>query len=222
MVDERPRPVTIDDPSRSVPFRAILILSDPDDLPDLIERAGNVGGKIGVMIRDAEHRPAEVARLVRSIDPEAISPGVVPIVNAPPVDLAIPPGWWVHLPAAMTPRGADLPGPFGSSVHSIAELDGAERAGAAYVVAGPIWPTHSKPGHPGIGIELFSRLCDRSTRPVFGLGGITDADRVAQVLAAGAFGFACRSCGTDAMPNRLNEMLARLDDRASGPEVRNR
>ena len=169
------------------------------------------------MIRDADHRPTEVARLVRSIDPAAIPPGVVPIVNAPPDDLEIPPGWWVHLPAAGIEGGN---GGFGSSVHSLSELDVAVRAGAAYIIAGPIWPTDSKPGHPGIGLDLFSRLCDRSSRPVFGLGGIGDADRVAQVLAAGGFGFACRSCGTDVMKGRLNEMLARVDDRATGLGVR--
>ena len=220
MVDERRRPGAIDDRSPPVPFRAILILSDPDDLPGLVERAGTVYGTVGVMIRDAGHRPTEVARLVRSIDPATIPQGVVPIVNAPPADLAIPEGWWVHLPAARTAEGADLAVPFGSSVHSLAELDRSERAGAAYVVAGPIWPTDSKPGHPGIGIELFSRLCNRSSAPVFGLGGVRDADRVEQVLAAGGFGFACRSCGTDVMTGRLYEMLARLGDRASGLEVR--
>lgn len=218
MVDNRPE--TIDGPSHPVPFRAILINVEPEDLPGLMERSAKLSHRVGVMIRDADHRPTEIARLVRSIDPKTIPPGVVPIVNAPPVDLEIPSGWWVHLPAAQTAGGADLSRPFGSSVHSRSELDRALGAGAAYVIAGPIWPTDSKPGHPGIGIEAFSRLCDRSTRPVFGIGGVINAERVAQVIGAGGLGFTCRSCGTDVMRGRLNEMLARLDARASGPEVR--
>lgn len=65
--------------------------------------------------------------------------------------------------------------------------------GASYVVVGPVFPTASKPGHPGAGLEALGRLARIvAPVPVLAIGGLTP-NRVAPVLAAGAHGVAVRS-----------------------------
>lgn len=103
-------------------------------------------------------------------------------------------GW--HLPAAMGQVDAAerCRWPFtGRSVHSIAEARVARSEGASYVVAGTIFETSSKPGRPGQGTAIITELRDfLHPTPIFAIGGI-DADRVAEVLRAGAHGVAV--CG---------------------------
>jgi thiamine-phosphate pyrophosphorylase len=55
-----------------------------------------------------------------------------------------------------------------------------------YFCVGPCWPTPTKPGRPAPGIELV-RVCTdlASDKPWFAIGGI-DAERLPEVLAAGA------------------------------------
>lgn len=202
-----------------VPFRAILILSEPDDLHGLFDRAGSFAGiDLGVMVRDRRHRPEEVARLAANISRSDIRPNVTPIINAPAPDLELPSGWWIHLPASRISAWTTDGRPFGASVHSMEECTTAVESGAGYVVAGPIWPTGSKPGHPGIGISAFAGICRATDIPVFGLGGIDRVERVREVLEAGAYGIACRSCGTEGNSERLNEMLAPLAGSAAQQE----
>ncbi|HLZ93843.1 MAG TPA: thiamine phosphate synthase [Candidatus Dormibacteraeota bacterium] len=71
------------------------------------------------------------------------------------------------------------------SVHS----PDAEAAGAGYVIFGPVWPTASHPGRPAHGLEALKGIVRRSDIPVIAIGGVT-AKRVAEVLEAGAAGYA--------------------------------
>ena len=72
--------------------------------------------------------------------------------------------------------------------------------GADYLTYSPVFPTSSKPGHPGTGIEALRRFCRAMAPcPVLALGGITpEPERVAACRAAGAHGVAVLSGIMDA------------------------
>ena len=82
----------------------------------------------------------------------------------------------------------------GASVHDEAELERAQEQGADFVFASPVHPVE-KPGRKTIrplGVHGLRQLVERSHVPVFALGGITP-ERVAPILAAGAYGVAVLS-----------------------------
>ena len=108
------------------------------------------------------------------------------------VEAALALGAGVHL-------GADDPGAerareagilLGLSVDSPEEALEAERFGADYVGAGPVWSTPSKAdaGAP-IGLEGLRAICCAVTIPVVAIGGI-DASNAAGCIQAGAAGVA--------------------------------
>jgi len=75
----------------------------------------------------------------------------------------------------------------GRSSHDPGQADRAAREpGVDYFCAGPIWATPTKPGRPGTGLELISRVAAGDpARPWFAIGGIS-AGRLDDVIAAGA------------------------------------
>ena len=78
----------------------------------------------------------------------------------------------------------------GFSAHSREEAVMASEQGADYITYSPIFPTKSKEGHPGHGLERLRDVCDAvAPLPVFALGGIT-SERVASCKTAGAYGVA--------------------------------
>jgi 8-oxo-dGTP diphosphatase len=84
----------------------------------------------------------------------------------------------VHLTAA---RLAVIEGrpPFeqvGASIHSGAELRGAERLGIDFAVLGPVHPTPTHPGASPLGWEGFERIARDAAIPVFGIGGLAPGD----------------------------------------------
>jgi len=81
----------------------------------------------------------------------------------------------------------------GYSAHDLAEAVTALDAGASYIFFSPIFPTPSKPGHPGVGLDALAEVADHvAPSPVYALGGITP-ERVATCLDAGAYGIAVLS-----------------------------
>ena len=100
----------------------------------------------------------------------------------------------VHLRADSVPASrlrAWVPEPFliGRSIHS-AEEAGRVEGGLDYLVLGTVYPTASKPGRTGVvGLEALREACRATRLPVLAIGGIT-ADRVTDIAAAGAAGFA--------------------------------
>jgi thiamine-phosphate pyrophosphorylase len=75
----------------------------------------------------------------------------------------------------------------GASAHDAAEL--ARAAAADYVIVGTIFPTPSKPGHPGRGVGALAEAVAAGQRPVLAIGGVSLA-RVAACRGAGAAGVA--------------------------------
>jgi len=100
----------------------------------------------------------------------------------------------VHLRADGRPvhRVREQLGPdfiIGCSAHDEAEVRRAEDGGADFVVVGPVFPTPSKPGHPGLGLVRLRQIRLFSVIPVLALGGIGAANAGA-VLECGVHGLA--------------------------------
>jgi thiamine-phosphate pyrophosphorylase len=79
------------------------------------------------------------------------------------------------------------PGPvIGRSTHDAAQVDAAVAEAVDYFCVGPCWPTPTKPGRPAPGLSLVrSTAAMACAKPWFAIGGI-DAERLPEVLAAGA------------------------------------
>jgi thiamine-phosphate pyrophosphorylase len=78
----------------------------------------------------------------------------------------------------------------GLSAASVDEAVEGERRGAAYVGAGPVWETPSKPdADPPIGLDGLRAICEAVSIPVVAIGGI-DASNAAECIGAGAAGIA--------------------------------
>jgi thiamine-phosphate pyrophosphorylase len=76
------------------------------------------------------------------------------------------------------------------STHSPEEVVAAERAGADFVVFGPVFDTPSKrPYGDPLGLDLLKHAAASARIPVFAIGGIT-VDCLYDVRAAGAAGAA--------------------------------
>ncbi|GAB3869741.1 thiamine phosphate synthase [Kibdelosporangium lantanae] len=75
----------------------------------------------------------------------------------------------------------------GRSTHDLTQARNAEaESGVDYFCTGPCWPTPTKPGRPAPGLTLVRQTAESgAVRPWFAIGGI-DADRMPEVLAAGA------------------------------------
>jgi thiamine-phosphate pyrophosphorylase len=108
------------------------------------------------------------------------------------VDVALAAGAdGVHLPASGlgAALARQLGGPnflVGVSTHARAEALAAARAGADYVVFGPVYFTPSKAGYgPPTGLAALAEAARTVAVPLFALGGV-DAARARECVAAGA------------------------------------
>jgi thiamine-phosphate pyrophosphorylase len=74
----------------------------------------------------------------------------------------------------------------GRSTHDPAQVKAAVAEDVDYFCVGPCWPTPTKPGRPAPGLDLVRTTAELATdKPWFAIGGI-DAQRLPEVLAAGA------------------------------------
>jgi thiamine-phosphate pyrophosphorylase len=94
----------------------------------------------------------------------------------------------------------------GVSAWDVGQAIAGERLGAAYIGAGPIWATPSKPdADPPIGLDGLREVCDAVSIPVVAIGGI-DATNAADCIAAGAAGVAVVRAAADS--RAVSEALA--------------
>jgi 8-oxo-dGTP diphosphatase len=84
----------------------------------------------------------------------------------------------VHLTAAQLARTQQRPAfdLVGASCHDAAELARARDLGADLAVLGPVAPTPTHPGAPGIGWERLAELVQDSALPIYALGGLKATD----------------------------------------------
>jgi thiamine-phosphate pyrophosphorylase len=86
----------------------------------------------------------------------------------------------------------------GTSAASTEEAREGEALGAAYVGAGPVWATPSKPdADPAIGLEGLAEISGAVSVPVVAIGGIEVAN-AADCIRAGAAGVAVIRAARDA------------------------
>jgi thiamine-phosphate diphosphorylase len=167
------------------------VATEGRDLVDVVHQA--VGGGVGlVQVREKDLDAAALRELLLRLAERLDPCRVRLLVNGHPA-VARELGLGLHLPAAAPApdRGATLL--HGRSVHDQAEARRAVAEGATYVVVGPVFPTTSKPGHPGTGFGPLTQIVEFvAPMPVFAIGGLTPAT-VGPVLAAGAHGVAIRS-----------------------------
>jgi thiamine-phosphate pyrophosphorylase len=161
------------------------------DLVDVIEAA--VRGGVGlIQVRERDLPEAEVEALLRRMLERLRGTPARLVVNGHPA-LARALDIGLHLPAAAAPPGTSRPALYGRAVHDEDEARRALAEDVSYVVVGPVFPTGSKPGHPGAGLASLARLARIvAPTPVFAIGGLTPG-RVSPVLKAGAHGVAVRS-----------------------------
>jgi thiamine-phosphate pyrophosphorylase len=87
----------------------------------------------------------------------------------------------------MTAREVVAPGTLiGRSTHDAEQARTAAAEDVDYFCVGPCWPTPTKPGRPAPGLDLVRTVASmRIGKPWFAIGGI-DAQRLPEVLDAGA------------------------------------
>jgi thiamine-phosphate diphosphorylase len=161
-------------------------LAGGEDLLVEVIAAAVEGGVNAVQVREKDLDAKSVSHLADRLR-DAIAGCALLIVNSD-VDAASKADG-LHLPEDadfVRPEGTLL---VGRSVHSIEAALRAEREGADYVIAGPIFETPSHPGQRPAGLDLISDVVSAVSVPVIAIGGIT-AERVPEVMAAGASGVA--------------------------------
>ena len=90
----------------------------------------------------------------------------------------------------------------GTSAVSVEEARAGETAGAAYLGAGPVWATPSKPdADPAIGLEGLAEISRAVSIPVVAIGGV-NASNAADCIRAGAAGVAVIRAARDAQALR--------------------
>ncbi len=78
----------------------------------------------------------------------------------------------------------------GLSAACVDEATAAERRGASYIGAGPVWTTPTKPdADPPIGLEGLGQICGAVSIPVVAIGGV-DERNARSCIEAGAAGVA--------------------------------
>ena len=131
-------------------------------------------------------------RLLAAAARRCESAGAQLLVNGD-AGLARETGLGLHLPASRLrdctarPVAADLP--FSASCHDAAELVMAEALGCDFVLVGPVHATPTHPGQPGIGWQRFEALRERTSLPIYAIGGLAGAD-IATARQHGAQGIA--------------------------------
>jgi thiamine-phosphate pyrophosphorylase len=86
----------------------------------------------------------------------------------------------------------------GTSAASIEEARAGAAIGAAYVGAGPVWATPSKPdADPAIGLGGLASICEAVSIPVIAIGGVA-APNAGDCIRAGAAGVAVIRAARDA------------------------
>lgn len=158
-------------------------------------RAAIAGGATIVQYREKEGSSLQMYREALEIRQMVREAGIPFIVNDR-VDIALAvDADGVHvgqddLPAPVARKLIGKEKILGVSATNLEEAIQAERDGADYIGAGPVFATPTKPdAAPPIGLEGLAEICRRVSIPVVAIGSV-NAENAAAVLEAGADGLA--------------------------------
>lgn len=146
------------------------------------------GGVDVVQLRDKQATDEELAAAAATARALCDAAGALLILNDRPdlVAAADADGCHVGQDDTDVARARALAGPdalVGRSTHSPADI--AAAGDADYIGVGPVHATPTKPGRPGVGLELVRHAAEHARVPFFAIGGI-DSTNVGDVLVAGA------------------------------------
>jgi 8-oxo-dGTP diphosphatase len=145
-----------------------------------------------VQLRAYACAPERWRGLVERAAAHARDVGAEVLVNGD-IALAEAVGVGVHLRAsqlmALSARPLPRPRPVIASCHSHEDLVAAQSLGCDAAVLGPVMPTPSHPGQPGIGWERFASLREHVALPIYAIGGMTQ-DHIGVARSHGAQGIA--------------------------------
>jgi len=216
----------------------LYLVTDPDltaGRPLLqVVAAALEGGVTAVQLRDKRAAPRDLLALGAEMRRMTLRHQATFIVNDR-VDLALAlDADGVHVGAEDLPplearRLAPRPRLVGVSAGTVREALSAERAGADYLGAGPVFATATKAdaGEP-IGLDGLAAIASAVRIPVVGIGGI-DSGNASSVIEAGAAGVAVISAimGAGDPAAAAREILSRVREAlgrrgASGPAAKGR
>lgn len=188
------------------------------DLDRLLRRvaAAARGGVHLIQLRERDLDGGPLFALVRRCL-EAVRGTPARVIVNDRLDVALAAGaHGVHLRADSVPVGRArvmTPPGFlvGQSVHSMAAARRAVEEGADYLILGNVFPTGSKPGRPGAGVELLAAVAGAVPRPVLAIGGIT-VETVRGLARTGAAGFAAIGLFADAGDEGVASVVARASE----------
>lgn len=186
---------------RSLPEPPLALIADGFTARERRDRAVAAveAGVRWVHARDHEASPRAFAEGVRRLLDRlrAVAPDVVLSVNthaavAQMLGTSVHVGWRGPSAASLRPYFDD-DALVGFSAHRPFDARGHRRRYVDYFFYSPVYPTASKPRHPGVGLAALQAFCEVADPvPVLALGGITP-ERVQGCLDAGAAGVAVLS-----------------------------
>ncbi len=182
------------------PFRLCLVTDSKrtgeDRLVRVVTQAVK-GGVDAVQVREKHLGGARLLEMCLSLG-EAVGDKARILVNDRADVAACLAGAGVHLPGSgLSPADAEMvlgkDRLKGLSAHSVEEALAAEKAGADYVILGPIHDTESKRAYgPPLGLGPLEKTAEAARVPVIAIGGMVPG-RVADAIRAGASGVAVMS-----------------------------
>jgi thiamine-phosphate pyrophosphorylase len=161
---------------------------------DAVVDAALAAGARWISIREKDLSKSEQLSAAKRLLPVARRRGAVLLLHGD-AEIAAAAGLdGVHLGADGDPvaarRRLGTGALIGVSIHAPAEAMRLDPAVVDYAIAGPAYPTASKPGYgPALGPAGIAAMVESAPVPVLAIGGVT-AGRVPELMAAGAAGVA--------------------------------
>ena len=189
-----------------MPPARLALIADGFTAPERAERvvAAVRAGVRWVHLRDHQARRDDFARAAETLVERlrAVDASVACSVNTL-VEVARALDTGVHVgrrgPSVEAARNRLAPGTLvGYSAHDLLDTQSDRTQAPDYFFFSPVFPTSSKPHHPGTGTVVLETFCDMARpTPTLALGGITP-ERVPRCRSAGAYGVAVLSGIMDA------------------------